>query len=101
MISSNCPRATPIAAKPVGKTQSRIHVGDGLSNVATAGQAHRARHAVEAMGFLHRLGLGIEPHHGRQKHRVQRAVEQARIDAAQSDARRVVAQLTLANKVLI
>ena len=85
----------------IGVRAEGVGSGNRFGNVATALQAHRAGHAVEPMRFLYRLGLGIETHHCRQQHRLQRAMVQARIDAAQSDARRVVAQLTLANKVLV
>ena len=85
----------------IGVRAEGVGSGNRFGNVATALQAHRAGHAVEPMRFLYRLGLGVEAHHRWQIHRVQRAVAQARIDAAPSDARRVVARLALANKVLV
>ena len=85
----------------IGVRAEGVGSGNRFGNVATALPAHRTGHTVKPMRFLYRFGLGVEAHHRWQIHRVQRAVAQARIDAAPSDARHVVARLALANKVLV
>ena len=90
MMRSNHSRCTPIARQPGGQAQALVHRADGVGHARSPlGQAHRLRHALQAALLAHRLGAGIEADHRRQEHRVQRAVVQLRVDAAQRMAQRM------------
>ena len=69
--------------------QAPVHVPQRIGNITAAGQAHGSGHAVQSFFFLHRLGWGVELHHSWQKHGVQRAVMQPRVNPAQAVAQRM------------